>query len=224
MAETGNSGDAPPPPPPRQCHPPTLALPPRSCLDSMAIGLSPGPMTLVSNFFSEHYPNTDLNSFSRLFDELLPGPAVGNPPAPLFYHDLDSNCGKQWENDKQNDQQDSDSQSHNSKPESVVSITRPANDGYKWRKYGQKQVKASELPRSYYKCTQTNCPATKKIGHFLDGDISDIIYKGQHNHEPPPVHTLSKYGATLDQPTSFVQQPVNPRQEVVNNLVANDVV
>ncbi|MFS8017189.1 putative transcription factor WRKY family [Helianthus anomalus] len=220
MAETGCGGDG--VPLSQRSVPPTLTLPQRSFIETLAIGLSPGPMTLVSNFFSDHYPDIDLGSFSRLFDETLPGLAAGNQAAPLLYHDLASNCGKQLEHDKQN-QQDLDSESDNSKPEYVVSINRPANDGYKWRKYRQKQVKASELPRSYYKCTQINCSATKKIGHFLDGGVSDIIYKGQHNHEPPLVHAQAKYGAPMDQHTSFVQEPVNPHQEVVNHVVANEV-
>ncbi|KAI3824079.1 hypothetical protein L1987_05527 [Smallanthus sonchifolius] len=174
-----------------------LTLPPQSTLDTLAIGLSPGPMTLVSNFFSDHYPDTDLRYFSQLFNEDLPVLAAQNPP--LLYFTMI---------------QDLDSQSDNSKPKYVVSVIKPADDGYKWRKYGQKQVKASELPRSYYKCTHTNCPVTKKIGHFLDGEISDIIYKGQHNHEPPPLHTLARCGAAMDQHTSFEEKPADARQQV----------
>lgn len=64
-------------------------------------------------------------------------------------------------------------------------VDKPANDGYNWRKYGQKQVKGSEYPRSYYKCTGTNCPVKKKVERSLDGQITEIIYKGQHNHPRP---------------------------------------
>ncbi|KAL8557838.1 hypothetical protein ACS0TY_005075 [Phlomoides rotata] len=58
------------------------------------------------------------------------------------------------------------------------------DDGYSWRKYGQKQVKGSEFPRSYYKCTSSNCDVTKKVERSLDGQISEIVYKGSHNHPP----------------------------------------
>ncbi|KAI4310736.1 hypothetical protein MLD38_035689 [Melastoma candidum] len=55
-------------------------------------------------------------------------------------------------------------------------------DGYNWRKYGQKQVKSSEYPRSYYKCTHPNCPMKKKVERSFDGQITEIVYKGEHNH------------------------------------------
>ncbi|CAL0318707.1 unnamed protein product [Lupinus luteus] len=68
---------------------------------------------------------------------------------------------------------------------SSLSVDKPADDGYNWRKYGQKHVKGSEYPRSYYKCTHLNCPVKKKVERAPDGRITEIIYKGQHNHEKP---------------------------------------
>ncbi|KAG0466348.1 hypothetical protein HPP92_017928 [Vanilla planifolia] len=59
------------------------------------------------------------------------------------------------------------------------------NDGYNWRKYGQKQVKGSDNQRSYYKCTHQSCPMKKKVERTLDGQITEIIYKGTHNHLKP---------------------------------------
>nr|AJF11718.1 WRKY33 [Chrysanthemum x morifolium] len=58
-------------------------------------------------------------------------------------------------------------------------------DGYNWRKYGQKQVKGSENPRSYYKCTYPNCPTKKKVERNLEGHITEIVYKGNHSHSKP---------------------------------------
>ncbi|KAK4776596.1 hypothetical protein SAY86_005284 [Trapa natans] len=62
---------------------------------------------------------------------------------------------------------------------------RPSYDGYNWRKYGQKQVKGTEYPRSYYKCTHPNCPVKKKVERSLDSQIAEIVYKGEHNHPKP---------------------------------------
>ncbi|CAH2077859.1 unnamed protein product [Thlaspi arvense] len=60
-----------------------------------------------------------------------------------------------------------------------------ADDGYNWRKYGQKHVKGSEFPRSYYKCTHPNCEVKKLFERSHDGQITDIIYKGTHDHPKP---------------------------------------
>ncbi|XP_049412642.1 probable WRKY transcription factor 2 isoform X1 [Solanum stenotomum] len=72
----------------------------------------------------------------------------------------------------------------------------PAEDGYNWRKYGQKQVKGSEYPRSYYKCTHPNCPVKKKVERSPEGHITEIIYKGAHNHPKPPPNRRSALGST----------------------------
>jgi hypothetical protein len=77
-------------------------------------------------------------------------------------------------------------------------MDRPSEDGYNWRKYGQKQVKGSEYPRSYYKCTQTNCPMKKKVERSHDGQVTEIVYKGDHNHaKPQPSRRMALSGAHL---------------------------
>ena len=72
----------------------------------------------------------------------------------------------------------------------------PSEDGYNWRKYGQKQVKGSEYPRSYYKCTHPNCPVKKKVERSQEGHITEIIYKGAHTHPKPPPSRKSGIGST----------------------------
>ncbi|KAF8092308.1 hypothetical protein N665_0417s0005 [Sinapis alba] len=67
----------------------------------------------------------------------------------------------------------------------VVNVDKPADDGYNWRKYGQKPIKGCEYPRSYYRCTHVNCPVKKKVERSSDGHITQIIYKGQHDHVRP---------------------------------------
>ncbi|WVZ92301.1 hypothetical protein U9M48_038378 [Paspalum notatum var. saurae] len=69
--------------------------------------------------------------------------------------------------------------------DSSAPATGPAEDGYNWRKYGQKQVKNSEHPRSYYKCTHPNCPVKKKVERSQEGHITEIVYKGSHSHPLP---------------------------------------
>lgn len=75
---------------------------------------------------------------------------------------------------------------------SLLNVDKPADDGYNWRKYGQKQVKGSEFPRSYYKCTNPNCPVKKKVERSLEGHVTAIIYKGEHNHQRPHPNKRSK--------------------------------
>ncbi|KAK3034278.1 hypothetical protein RJ639_032213 [Escallonia herrerae] len=74
-----------------------------------------------------------------------------------------------------------------------------ADDGYKWRKYGQKSIKNNTNPRSYYKCTNPRCGAKKQVersGH--DPDTLIITYEGLHLHYAYPFFLPGQ------------QQPVDP--------------
>ncbi|CAN1321424.1 Probable WRKY transcription factor 3 [Linum perenne] len=209
-------------------------------------GFSPGPMTLVSRFFSDGGGGDDCKNFSQLLagvmspvataaeekeglsraSSLLIAPAAaatsttsmftvpaGMSPASLLDSPglgLFSAQGSYGMSHQQalaqftaqnNSQMTSDStivrsttetaKTEPSYPEqrsqssSFVVIDKPADDGYNWRKYGQKQVKGSEFPRSYYKCTHPKCPVKKKVERSLEGQVTEIIYKGQHDHPPP---------------------------------------
>ncbi|OAY69311.1 putative WRKY transcription factor 13 [Ananas comosus] len=59
------------------------------------------------------------------------------------------------------------------------------DDGYKWRKYGQKVVKNTQHPRSYYRCSQDNCRVKKRVERSADDPRMVITtYEGRHVHSP----------------------------------------
>ncbi|KAG5553795.1 hypothetical protein RHGRI_011612 [Rhododendron griersonianum] len=111
------------------------------------------------------------------------------------------------------------------------SADRTSYDGYNWRKYGQKQVKGSEYPRSYYKCTHPNCPVKKKVERSLDGQIAEIVYNGEHNHskpQPPKRNTSGGQGqgfvsdgTGLETNNPSLVNQVNDRNEGLEGRVEN---
>ncbi|PWZ56234.1 putative WRKY transcription factor 4 [Zea mays] len=86
---------------------------------------------------------------------------------------------------------------------SAPTFDKPADDGYNWRKYGQKAVKGGEYPRSYYKCTHTSCAVKKKVERSAEGHITQIIYRGQHNHQRPPKRRSKDGGGQLNEADDF---------------------
>ncbi|KAJ8767659.1 hypothetical protein K2173_018217 [Erythroxylum novogranatense] len=67
-------------------------------------------------------------------------------------------------------------------------------DDHSWRKYGQKPIKGSPHPRSYYKCSSMRgCPARKHVERCMeDPTMFAVTYEGDHNHTTslPPSNML----------------------------------
>ncbi|XP_057493055.1 WRKY transcription factor 71-like [Actinidia eriantha] len=81
-------------------------------------------------------------------------------------------------------------------------------DGYRWRKYGQKAVKNSPFPRSYYRCTTQKCTVKKRVERsFQDPSVVITTYEGQHNH-PIPATLRGNIGGML--PPSMLTTVVPP--------------
>ncbi|EXC02925.1 putative WRKY transcription factor 41 [Morus notabilis] len=76
----------------------------------------------------------------------------------------------------------------------------PQDDGYSWRKYGQKDILGAKYPRSYYRCTFRNtqsCWATKQVQRSdEDPYLFEITYRGTH---------------TCSQASNSVQPPTSPQ-------------
>lgn len=67
---------------------------------------------------------------------------------------------------------------------SATSLEGPLDDGYCWRKYGQKDILGSNFPRGYYRCTHRfsqGCLAGKQIQRSdEDPTIFEVKYRGRH--------------------------------------------
>ncbi|KAL6287815.1 hypothetical protein ACE6H2_012205 [Prunus campanulata] len=317
---------------PPQPQRPVITLPPRPSAEALfsgGSGASPGPMTLVSSFFPDTYPDSEYRSFSQLlagamgspmgstrpiqFNEnpvdgsaqlegrsenggennsgfkqsrpmnlmvarsplftvppglspsgLLNSPGFFSPPSPFgishqqalaqvtaqaalahsrmhmqaeyqpssvgaptepqaYHPSVMPNEASQQQtlpstSDHRSSMRQSSEASHSDRKyqPSSVATDRPADDCYNWRKYGQKQVKGSEYPRSYYKCTHLNCPVKKKVERSPNGEITEIIYKGQHNHEAPQPKR-GKDGGDLNGHLHSQPRPENGLQRLVGD-------
>ncbi|KAG9394075.1 WRKY transcription factor [Carpediemonas membranifera] len=64
------------------------------------------------------------------------------------------------------------------------------NDGFDWRKYGQKTGKGgSNSVTCYYRCAATNCPVKRMLSRRADGMVVSV-YRGRHTHHKPAITTL----------------------------------
>ncbi|KAF8040416.1 hypothetical protein BT93_B2600 [Corymbia citriodora subsp. variegata] len=84
-------------------------------------------------------------------------------------------------------------------------------DGYRWRKYGQKAVKNSPFPRSYYRCTNGKCTVKKRVERSSeDPAIVITTYEGQHCHHSAGYLRSS----TISHEATFGRHFVHPASQI----------
>ncbi|KAI3904784.1 hypothetical protein MKX01_006894 [Papaver californicum] len=87
----------------------------------------------------------------------------------------------------------------------------PLDDGYSWRKYGQKDILGATYPRGYYRCTYRNaqgCFAMKQVQRSdKDPSMFSVTYRGRHTCIQAP-HLLpgqsqNRHGQEHQKPTEL---------------------
>jgi len=95
--------------------------------------------------------------------------------------------------------------------------TVPYEDGYEWRKYGEKKINGTSFTRSYFRCTykdDTGCLATK---HVQLKDSSDPpVFQVTYNNK----HTCNNYCTSAT--TAANKSSINPLNAAV--MINNNVV
>ncbi|CAE5963138.1 unnamed protein product [Arabidopsis arenosa] len=90
----------------------------------------------------------------------------------------------------------------------------PRDDGFTWRKYGQKTIKTSPYQRSYYICAYAkdqNCNAKKRVQMIQDSPpVYRITYVGKHVCKAFAVHD-DTYGSELIKFDQVVSNSVMPQ-------------
>ncbi|KAI5405664.1 probable WRKY transcription factor 41 [Lathyrus oleraceus] len=100
-----------------------------------------------------------------------------------------------------------------------IAVEGPLDDGYIWRKYGQKDILGATHPRGYYRCTHRNiqgCLATKQVQRSdEDPTIFEITYRGNHTCTIGSASKVAVPIPTLN-PNENQETNVNTNQQLMN--------
>ncbi|KAI3693649.1 hypothetical protein L1987_76597 [Smallanthus sonchifolius] len=92
----------------------------------------------------------------------------------------------------------------------VVQVTADglSSDPWAWRKYGQKPIKGSIYPRSYYRCSSSkSCMARRQVEQSCtDSSIYILTYTADHNH-PQPTRRNSLAGINRNRSKATPKSP-----------------
>ncbi|XP_076930465.1 putative WRKY transcription factor 48 [Bidens hawaiensis] len=132
-------------------------------------------------------PSSTMLETSEVVTNSSPISASSNEPENDFNHlksddDQQNTTNKQLKAKKKNPK--------NQKEPRFAFVTKTEvdhlDDGYRWRKYGQKAVKNSPFPRSYYRCTSASCRVKKRIERSSENPWMVVTtYEGTHTHPCP---------------------------------------
>lgn len=88
------------------------------------------------------------------------------------------------------------------------------SDQWAWRKYGQKPIKGSPYPRSYYRCSSAKgCLARKQVERsHLDPAVFIITYTAEHTH-PQPTRKNSQARSSTGKNSSTLIAPPRTHEE-----------
>ncbi|KAJ3697481.1 hypothetical protein LUZ61_001186 [Rhynchospora tenuis] len=113
----------------------------------------------------------------------------------------------------------------------ITNTTMPYDDGYQWRKYGDKKISGTNFSRSYFRCTykeEQGCQAKKLVQQTsdkLDMPFFQVTYTNKHTcssqktRSPSPIPQISTFGSIELQDNSINEKlhlqesiPITPRQ------------
>ncbi|CAI0552279.1 unnamed protein product, partial [Linum tenue] len=110
----------------------------------------------------------------------------------------------------------------------------PPEDGFTWRKYGQKEILGSRFPRGYFRCTHQklyHCPAKKQVQRLdNDPDTYEVTYRGQHTCHmsatapsvaPPPPDAQLTAATTSALHQAISAAAAQQQQQQQQQLIAN---
>ncbi|XP_057489403.1 WRKY transcription factor 55 [Actinidia eriantha] len=104
----------------------------------------------------------------------------------------------------------------------------PPDDGYTWRKYGQKEILGSRFPRGYYRCThqkQYHCPAKKQVQRLNnDPTTFQVTYHGDHTcHLSSLAPSALTISAQLSPPSTTYSPPMPPVSAALGRWLSMDI-
>ncbi|KAF5750930.1 putative WRKY transcription factor 49 [Tripterygium wilfordii] len=178
--------------------------------DSPVFAAEPDNTTSLTDFQKPRF--TDENIIKQLISNVYSGPTIGDIESAL------SVTATRQDHVQSHQSRISTFERNMSKIEHKYTLKIKscgygmADDGYKWRKYGQKSIKNSPNPRSYYKCTNPRCSAKKQVERSSEEpDTLIITYEGLHLHFAYPYFFAAQ--PQNKKPKKSAENPIHEEQK-----------